>query len=68
MTIEEQLDRIANLPDNWDSYGSPPISRQILDVIRNMQIDPISGGAVQLTIGNVEVMLYPDGTVEVWDE
>ena len=27
----ERLNRFATLPENWDSYGAPPISQKIID-------------------------------------
>ena len=30
-SILERLNRFATLPENWDSYGAPPISQKIID-------------------------------------
>ena len=72
--------RLSNLPTNWDSYGSPPITPEaraqalrVLTLIEGVpspipQIGPVSGGGLQLEWSNgpraLELEVLPDGTVE----
>ncbi len=34
--LSERLKRFAQLPQNWDSYGAPPISGRVIDEARNV--------------------------------
>jgi len=57
----KRLSRLASLPEDWDSYGSPPPSEEIIDISAQIfqsgdyssdlpaaKIDPISGGGIQI--------------------
>ena len=71
-----QLTTIFDLPDNWDSYGSPPITdaaKATATTIASMLIHeptvgPVPGGGVQYEwrLGTffLEVEVMPDGTVQ----
>ncbi len=72
--------RLSNLPTNWDSYGSPPVTSEaraqalrLLMLIEGEasaipQIGPVSGGGLQLEWSNglraLELEVRPDGAVE----
>lgn len=72
--------QLANLRDDWDSYGSPPISPAALHTSTRLiaMIDPgdlpvpcvfpVPGGGMQLEwiVGQreLELEILPDGTVE----
>lgn len=71
------LDRLAVLAPDWDSYGARPIApaaiataRQVVAFIAGCgglppQPVPTVHGGVLLDAGDVEIVVYPDGTVEV---
>ena len=72
--------RASNLPDNWDSYGSPSPSENVVATAINLissihfhelpvpNVGPVSGGGIQFewTIGTreVELEVVPDGSLE----
>jgi hypothetical protein len=64
----EQLDRLGQLPENWDTYGSPPIGKKAIGSAQRFIVGawpvPTSGGGVTLE------WHYKDGTdVEIsWDK
>ncbi len=71
---------LANLPENWDSYGSPPPTKHAVDVGCIFVVDylsdedpmpliiPVSGGGIQLTWKNqaneLNLDILPDGGME----
>jgi hypothetical protein len=82
-TLQQTLQAIAHLaelPDNWDTYGSPTIRPAALESARRVvaaiecpdlpepQVSPVAGGGIGLTwnTGNRELLveLLPDGSVE----
>jgi hypothetical protein len=54
-----EIDRLATLEPNWDSYGAPPVDRKILQAARQFisrleshtvvepRVVPLSSGAIQ---------------------
>lgn len=68
--VDAQLEHLATLPANWDSYGAPPITREALEAARlwlaGLWIWPRSSGG--LTLGRDEagqdVRIGPDGVFE----
>jgi len=74
------IDEVAALPQNWDTYGSPPIQRPALDAARRLlhigeaeglpepHILPISGGGVQLEwytpTHGLELVIHASGEFE----
>ena len=74
------IDEVAALPQNWDTYGSPPIQRPALDAARRLlhigeaeglpepDIVPISGGGVQLEwytpTQGLEFVIHANGEIE----
>lgn len=75
----ERLRELSSLPENWDGYGSPPLTQfaklstmGLLAAMRSyaipsMRLDPVSGGGLQFEweIGprGLEVEVLPDGSV-----
>lgn len=75
-----QLDRIKDLDDNWDGYGSPRIGQETLAFARKLivsvgfeslsapHVSPASGDALGFhwRVGNreLELTVHPDGKVE----
>lgn len=76
----KDLISIQQLPQNWDSYGSPPPDDVAVDTAISLindidlenfqapQVSPISGGAVQLEWrcgrNGIELEVLPDRTIE----
>lgn len=74
------LFHIASLPENWDSYGSPPPLPQIVNyaerLLRSIRdedlpvphIIPVSGGGIQIEWSNppreLELEILPDGSIQ----
>ena len=74
------LIRIASLPHNWDSYGSPPPSKVATKVALNLlihirieylpcaRVTPVSGGGVQIEWDTgrrtLEMEILADGSIE----
>ena len=74
------LFHIALLPNDWDSYGSPPPSQQAVNnrerLLRMIEfedlpaphISPVSGGGIQIEWSilsrELELEILPDGSVE----
>jgi hypothetical protein len=79
-----QLERLANLEENWDSYGGRPVSpravwRSVELIVRILEsnadapsIVPTSEGGIQLewhpTEADLELIIHPDGTVDAYLE
>ena len=69
----EKLLSLRDLPENWNTYGSPPIEEaaikageRFLDLLSTMAVVPVSGGGVQFEIGGaLEIEFLPDGSCEV---
>jgi hypothetical protein len=75
-----RLQELAALPQNWDSYGSPPPQRNTLEMAYRILkltdvegapvpfISPTAGGGIQFswerTGKTLEVSVRPDGTLE----
>lgn len=75
---EDSLDRLAELPTNWDGYGSPPIGKSALQSARRLiealdsfsmpmpEVRPVSGGGIQFewrkAERELEVEILPDGS------
>ena len=75
-----QLGQITMLPENWDSYGSPPpthhavkvavemLTRVDLPDLTDERVVPVSGGGLQLewrtASKEVELEILSDGSVE----
>jgi len=67
VSIQKQLDELATLEPNWDSYGAEPIDQRAIITARQM-IDGIcvvslNDGGVQIEIGCVEIEIAPQGHV-----
>lgn len=76
----DELRRMAALPDNWDGYGSPRITRAALDRARRIlatgaglnaprpYIGPVTGGGIQTEWDApgraLEIEVLPDGSLE----
>lgn len=74
------LFHIALLPEDWDSYGSPPPSQQVIKNTERLlrmikfedlpvpHITPVSGGRIQIEWSilsrALELEVLPDGSVE----
>lgn len=72
--------RLANLPVNWDTYGSEPIQREAIRTARRLlmivdievppvpHIAPVPGGGIGIELiqagRQLEFSIYPDGLVE----
>ena len=68
---KDEIQRLAVLPKNWDSYGSPPPSMPALLAAERLlqskaEIVPCPNGGVQLEwpVACAEVSFEPDGTQE----
>jgi hypothetical protein len=75
-----KISELAQLPENWDSYGSRSIQEkavrqasEALDVLSDLdlpppQIFPVPGGGLQLEFDQdgrgLEIEFLPDGTIE----
>lgn len=76
----KRLKKVLSLPENWDSYGSPPptaaaantameiLTRTTIEYFTAPRVVPISGGGLQLEweIGSrgLELEILDDGSVE----
>jgi hypothetical protein len=74
------LARLAELKDNWDGYGSPPIRQaafesawRLVSVIEMEElptpsVGPVSGGGIgivwQAATRELQIEILPDGSVE----
>lgn len=72
--------KAANLPDDWDGYGSPPPLQSVVnasirlligvnfDDLPNPYVIPVSGGGLQIEWSvaqrELELEILPDGSVE----
>lgn len=78
--IQESLDRIAELPRNWDQEGGEPIGQRVLSIANELllplarlqppipRIAPVLGGGLQFEWRagprELEIEILPDGSVE----
>lgn len=76
----QALARMAALPDNWDGYGSPPISRAAIQSARRLvamldnqrfppaKVVPVTGGGInfswQVKARELDIEILPDGSAE----
>lgn len=75
----KSLFELANLPENWDSYGSPPPTKQamyagriVVGYLRDEDpmpwVSPVSGGGIQLAwkkqANELNLDILPDGKME----
>lgn len=74
-----ELEELAELPENWDGYGSPPIqppvkktAYQLLEFLEKLvmpspHVAPVSGGGLQLEWQagkrELELEIFPNGEV-----
>ena len=76
--MHPKIQPLLDLPPNWDSYGSPPPTREagetaskILAELANPFICPVSSGGIQIEFRcngqRVEIEIAPTGVV-VTDE
>ena len=79
-SANERIDHLAELPHNWDGYGSPAISQPALDGAAQLMsflaselppiptVGPVPGGGLQLEwrhgVRELELELLPNGTIE----
>ena len=79
-SVREQLDELTNLQDNWDSYGSSAIKREVaakalevISVLSRLRMEKpsviaVPGGGVQFEWANssseLELEIRPNGAVE----
>lgn len=79
-SAQRKISELAQLPENWDSYGSRPIQQpaieQSADVLArisnldlpNPQIFPVPGGGIQLEFQQesreLEIEILPDGSIQ----
>jgi hypothetical protein len=72
--------RLAELPANWDGYGSPALPSRVVERATQLltflewdelpvpQIGPVSGGGIQIewhvADRELEIEILPDGSVE----
>ncbi|HEY9833366.1 MAG TPA: hypothetical protein V6D26_22630 [Stenomitos sp.] len=72
--------KLANLPDNWDGYGSSKIQQKALETAFHLvlaiqleepptpHISPVPGGGIQLewqtSTRELELEILPDGSIE----
>lgn len=77
---QRKISELAQLPENWDGYGSLPIqqpaieqSADVLSILSNLdlpdpQIFPVPGGGVQLEFRQasreLEIEILPDGSIQ----
>ena len=77
---QRKIAELAQLPENWDSYGSRPIRpaaiEQAADILAYLsklnlprpQIFPVPGGGIQLEFQQerreLEIEILPDGSIE----
>jgi hypothetical protein len=75
----DEVDELANLPENWDGYGSPPIQSavrrtayKLVELLDNLGLPnphfaPVSGGGLQLEWQKekreLELEIFPNGKV-----
>lgn len=79
----EKLSRLHGLKPNWDSYGSPPISDDVLEIAQRLvgeanvdaptpRVVPVSGGGVQVEWEHgtrlFVVLVRSDFSIEVYAE
>lgn len=78
--VYEQLSELTDLPNNWDSYGSPPVDSEViaraLDVLASLSrfnmnrphVLAVPGGGIQFEWAGVsselEIEIRPTGEVE----
>jgi hypothetical protein len=65
-SAQRKLAELSKLPENWNSYGSPPVQQGALELAANLipelvkldmpepEIFPVSGGGIQLEWKNSE--------------
>ena len=63
MTLREKLDRLADLHDGWDSYGSPAITETALRAARNV-VEAIPGAELTPCDVTVRVLPVPGGGIQ----
>jgi len=77
---QRQISELAQLADNWDSYGSPPLqpaaiehASEALDCLSTLQLPspqifPVPGGGIQLEFEKdrreLQIEFLPDGSIE----
>lgn len=63
--VASPLQRLAELEQNWDSYGAKPISREAIARCADIHFTPTSDGGVQIELSDgthdVEVYVAPTG-------
>lgn len=64
-TVEERLDDLASMGENWDSYGAGPISPEAIATARKVCIMPTVHGGIEFSWNNEEasVTIGPDGAI-----
>ena len=78
-TAIQKIESFGDLKDNWNGYGAPEFSKELLNVARNAifklsyfpEIFPISGGAIQFeyekpTGEYLEFEIYENGSVHAF--
>lgn len=79
-SAQQKISELAQLPENWDSYGSRPVQQpaieQAADLVARIsklalpdpQIFPVAGGGIQLELQQgqreLELEILPDGSIE----
>jgi hypothetical protein len=80
--IESQVAKLSRFAENWDGFGSPPVTREALTTATKLvraidglhlpvpHICPVSGGGIGWTwlVGARRLVLeiLPDGSLEYW--
>jgi hypothetical protein len=79
-SAQQKISELAQLPENWDSYGSPPVQQPAIEQAADLvaclsrldlpdpQIFPVPGGGIQLELQQrqreLELEILPDGSIE----
>ena len=69
-TFDQNLDRLAELADNWDSYGARPVTGDAIAVARSIRATANNDGGLTIHIsGTVEIELCREGGVKalLWE-
>jgi hypothetical protein len=68
MSLDKDIEALAGLKKNWDSYEGEPPSEAALNVLRNMQFRPTVNGGVVVTFNawkdEIELEFRDDGRVQ----